>query len=285
MGPMQPRYNVYAPKPFIFGQGRMLSDIFADGRDRPANFWTPHTGEETVLILECPKAVVGALRGYGVHTGYDRNSVTDLDNGLDAVLKSQNPQQGLVKWLNELQNECTQEEGLILGVWHPRATKELLEWCWSGPIKVVTAETLQEALTQLPELKGKEPPSRKYVILLRSDKQTAGMLRGLGWHMGNWRDEITDQDNGLRFWEDGGKKPETLRGIVEVLVKQAEQIRNGVACIWHAGVTAEMLRDVTNREVIEIEAGCVEDAVLKWNALSERDPIKRDPIIDELDEG
>jgi hypothetical protein len=149
MGPMQARYRVYAPDPFLFGQVKSQSDI--NGRVNPTRFHTPPTGQETVLVLECPKDVVDGLRAeYGIHTGYTLDKHTGLDKGLITLFGSRaEPSQPLRTWIANLQWECVSETGLTLAVWHPRATFELVRQCWTGPVKLIKANTLTEAVRQL----------------------------------------------------------------------------------------------------------------------------------------
>jgi len=272
MGPMQERYHVYAPDPFLVGQARSQSDI--NGRLNPTKFWVPPTGQEPVLLLDCPAEVVKVLRrDYGVHTGYDRDPQTDLDRGLQEVFRHKDPENKLRQWLVDLQWEVASEEGMVLGVWHPRATAELLQKCWSGPTITVTAATLEEALPQLPSAPSGSGTRKKrlrseVVIHLQADRATVGILRGLGWHTGHWRDPVTDLDNGLREWA-GDKKPSTLRQIIKTLAEEAETIRDGLPVVWHPDLTPVMVKEVTERSVVVIEATSAEEALEQWRAQQE----------------
>lgn len=134
MGPMQSRYKVYASSPFLFGQTRSHSDI--TNSVNPTKFWQPPTGREEVLVLRCDVDTVKRLRAKGVHTGYARDPVTDVDVGLTGPLTDVK----LRRWVSDLQWECVSETGLTLGVWHPDATVEMVKRCWSGPVREVTSE-------------------------------------------------------------------------------------------------------------------------------------------------
>lgn len=267
MGPLQARYNVYAPDPFIFGQARGTSDI--NGRMNAKKFWLPPTGQEVVLVLDCPKDVVQVLRNeYGVHTGFDRNPATDIDVGLEKVFEGRNAHILLRRWIDELQWECVSDPGTVLGVWHPSATAELVQACWKGPVRLLKATTVAEALEQMPWACKREVLARTCVIVLHAQKEVVGMLRSLGWHTGNWRCPITDLDNGLREWS-VNRKSDRLKTVVETLAREAEAIRDGVACLWHPKLWAEDVRKVTSLRVIEISAATVEEAVLQWEAAKE----------------
>jgi hypothetical protein len=263
LGPMCGRYPVYQPDPFIFGQAQSQSDIC--GRLNPTKFWAPPTGQEWVVLLKVSQEVVAGLREYGLHTGYDRDPVSDIDRGLIEVFKARNVEARLKKWIVDLQWEVASEEGMVLGVWHPEATVEMVRRCWAGPVVEIAADTVEEALEKLPSASTRKRFANTHIILLRADKATAGMLRGLGWHTGNWRDPITDLDNGLREWSQKKDKAQ-LAEIAKVLLKEAENMRNGVACLWHPELTLEHVKEVTNLQVVEIEAASVEEAMKKWRA-------------------
>lgn len=267
MGPVQARYNVYAPDPFLFGQSASQSDI--SGARNPTKFWQPPTGNEPVLLLRCPAAVVSQLRDYGVHTGYQRDPATDIDLGLASVYRAYG-EPSLRKWVDDLQWECVSEDGTVLGVFHPEATLEHLCKVWSGPAHEIVADTLEDALLHIravvPTTVRRPLAARECVIVLHADRAVAGQLRGLGWHTGNWRDPITDQDNGLREWAIK-RDPERLREIVSLLAREAEGIKGGVATIWHPDATVELVQAVTPLRVVGITAETVEDALSQWTVV------------------
>lgn len=261
MGPMQARYNVYAPSPFLFGQSKSVSDI--SGSRNPTKFWQPPTGSETVLLLRCPREVVEQLRDHGIHTGYQRDVKTDIDLGLKHAYAPYSDGK-LTKWINDLQWECVSEEGMTLGVWHPDATLEHLRKVWpNGRVIEVRAETLEQALAQIPEAKAHDVvPARRYVVLFRGSRQIVEKLRQRGWHTGNWRDPVTDLDNGLREWA-LDKDPAKLARVIDTLAAEAEP--RGVACLWHPDLTAELVSVATKRTVVEVTAASVEDALAQWD--------------------
>jgi hypothetical protein len=266
MGPVQSRYNVYAPDPFLFGQDRSTSDISRSLN--PKKFWVSPTGQEPAYLLDCPIEVVRALRDYGVHTGYMRDLITDIDMGLAKAFSNQMVEPSLRKWIKDLQDECVSEEGMVLGIWHPKATLELVRKCWTGPVQVVTGSTIDEALLQIPNLKHCGNIAGRFVVILRADKVVAGQLRDLGWHFGNWRDPVTDLDNGLREWSDK-KDPERLREIVRILSGEAQSRPRAVTCLRHPELTTEHVQAVTELKVLEITGDTSENALVQFRSMIE----------------
>ncbi len=126
LGSMTNRYPVYAPDPFLFGQTRSMSDIC--GRVNPAKFWAPPSGQEWVVVLDAPKEVVSGLREFGLHTGYDRDSETDIDKGLLEVCKGNDVEHKLRKWIVDLQWECVSEEAWY---WPYGIQRLKRKWCGS----------------------------------------------------------------------------------------------------------------------------------------------------------
>jgi hypothetical protein len=150
MGPLQERYKVYAPDPFVFGQDRSHSDIA--GGMQAKRFWLAASGKEPLLLLRCSREIVVSLRSRGIHTGHSRDPRTDIDVGLAKIFMAPGAPPaayyaGLKSWLWELQGECASDETLTLGVWHPDAniTMEMLQASWGGPIAEIVAATADEA--------------------------------------------------------------------------------------------------------------------------------------------
>jgi hypothetical protein len=264
MGPLQAGYNVYAPDPFLFGQARSQSDISGD--HNPAKFWVTPSGSEPALLLTCSREVVAGLRLHGVHTGYQRCPATDIDVGLQAAYAPFDEHK-LRKWMHDLQSEVISEDGMVLGVWHPQATLAQIQRAWTGQVVEITGPTLEDARRQIREIanvpKFKPLASTGHVIVLDADRNTVAQLRAQGWHTGNWRDPITDLDNGLRQWAQQ-REPELLRTVVSTLVSEAATMRGGVACVWHPGATAEAVGEVTALRVVPIKAASAQDALKQW---------------------
>jgi hypothetical protein len=150
MGPFQEGYRVYAPEPFLCGQARGLSDI--SGSHNPGKFWVPATGREPLVVLDAPREVVQLLREqHGLHTGYRRDSDTDIDVGLPpiyALPPGREREAKLRHWCRELQTECANAEGLTLGLWHPEGTVEETARCWTGQVRLLRAQSPDEAVSE-----------------------------------------------------------------------------------------------------------------------------------------
>jgi hypothetical protein len=92
------------------------------------------------------------------------------------------------------------------------------------------------------------------------------VLRGHGWHSGNWRDDVTGYDNGLRQIAAARRgRADKMAAWVELVGREAEAIPNGVATVWHPEITADEVRAAAGgRAVAEITAASVEDAVRQF---------------------
>lgn len=106
MGPCMAKFNTYAPDPFLVGQADGPSEI--SGAQNPAKFWRPPQGNELVVVLHVPRAVMEALRKKGFHSGYTRDPATGIDVGLrdlfaDKALAETERNSRLKSWIKTIQ--------------------------------------------------------------------------------------------------------------------------------------------------------------------------------------
>lgn len=259
MGAVQKDYKVYAPDPFIIGQGRWRSDI--SGSTPPKKFWVPPTGREPVLLLRCPKSVVIDLRKRGIHFGFNNIASTEVDIGLEAALSSAGVENNLRRWIWDLQTEVVSMERTTLGVYHPSVTKTLLEKCWDGPIEEIEAETLEDALKLIPSAAKFQVP-RDVIILLNASREVAEELSGHGWHRGYWIDPITGIDNGLRYVFSADGPHDKLRSWIDVLAREVRGIPGGIVTVWHPNATRSFVAQwAESYDVVVVNAESAEQAL------------------------
>lgn len=267
MGPCMSKFNTYAPEPFLVGQAHGWSDI--SGQQNPAKFWRPPTGKEPVVLLKAERRVMEGLQRVGWHGGYDRDPETGIDVGLLAIfsnkLRESEKLERLRQWIEMIQWEvASMADPAICTVWYPDVEIEMLREATTGAVIEITAGSISEALSKLPE-DIKMPNYRRIpLVILRSSRQVMEDLRLEGFHTGFSRDPITGEDCGIQEAFTAAVTKEELRArlhrVVRVLDAEVWRTANGVATVWHPHVEPDLF-DSEEFEVLEIQAATAADAV------------------------
>jgi len=151
---MQPAHKVYAPQFFLAGQEGGASNIF--DMMVPRRIWNPPGPELPVINLHAPAPVAAALSVRGFCTGSQIGPPGDSHyEKLCEIFRAtrDNPSERVEKlrgWIKMMQWEVAADPSFVCTVWHPEATAELVKAASLWSVHEITAESIEEALVQLP---------------------------------------------------------------------------------------------------------------------------------------
>jgi len=151
---LQLAHKIYAPEYFLAGQERSMSDHL--GGVLPRQFWNPPGPELSVINLHCAQPLAAALRSHGWFTGNNRDNNSDIEKRLlEIFLETKKNRVArlnkLREWIKGMQWQVGYDPDFICTVWHPEASPQLVKDASLWRVYEVTANTVNEALKQIPQ--------------------------------------------------------------------------------------------------------------------------------------
>ena len=138
LGSMMRSRKVYAPFPFLVGQGEGESDI--SGQHNLERFWESPTGTEPMVWIDplADPAIVRKLCDH--HELYLGSRLNDIGQSISlghiaAITGQTERMDRLTKWIAERQSECL-TTGAILGVWHSGYTLATVARAWPTVVEL-----------------------------------------------------------------------------------------------------------------------------------------------------
>lgn len=117
----------------------------------------PRDPNDVVILLNAERHVVEQLRLHGLHTGYWRDTATDIDNGLLRIFEGPEGAartETLARWIEELGREAD-VVGCVAAVWHPNAKESDVRAATMRRLVVIESRDVREALDQLADARRK----------------------------------------------------------------------------------------------------------------------------------
>lgn len=252
----QQKHAVYQPDPFLCGQDEGSSDI--SGRQDAVRFWrsADMPSNDPLLLVYASKEVVAAARLLGLHTGHSLDE-DGCDRGIKNIESMGWPPERTSAWVELIASEAA-ESGFIPALWHePMPKPEFLQRRIRRPTVVVEANTLHE-LAQASPVLAKNARAAEVVWVFQGDG--IELLEGAayyGWHRGNWKDEITGLDQGLRLIVERNEY-HRLPSLLSQLRREAAAKVRGKVLLAHPRLDLAAVRAVIG-DVVEVRGTAISD--------------------------
>ncbi len=259
---MQMQHRVYSPIFFLAGQDESTSDIFC--RETSKQYWNPPGPKQPLFFLNASAEVASELREYGLFFGPDVDPAVGPYKEFEKIVvdNSLSPRARIAKLggtINELQWLVESSGRLAATVWHPGLSEYLVQRASIWKVKVVNAQSVSEALKLLPKKyrrRRSTPLALEFVLYLKAEPEVMDAMRIHGWHNGYDADEKYGYSKALmdlyRTTIKARNRDEVLLGYISQLQKEAAALINGIAVIYHPGISVEEVRAATSATVIEL---------------------------------
>ncbi len=154
------QYRIYAPSPFLAGQGEGLSDVSRPGgtpANNPMKFWNAVKLDRPILLLRCPVELLPELRKHNFYFGHDLDFNTNMSQSLIQIMaKKEGQNMRLAKirdWLKIFREGAEQIDDGIATVYHDEVHAHMIRSaCGKEPISL-RGDTVEEILKKMENVK------------------------------------------------------------------------------------------------------------------------------------
>jgi hypothetical protein len=231
-----------------------------------ARSWNPRTGNEPIVILNCPPETAREARKWGFHSGYEIDNRTGIDIGLMGAFHNISSKPKLLaEWIEKTQRQVGAMDEAVCTIWHPDATIDVVKRASTSPVYKIDGDNIDELLSSTPseiQVKRKLERCDKYIVLLKSPLQVMEQLRRHGFHSGHSREKMTRIDIGLKdVYASGECNYEKMRKWIELLKSETYTMNSAFVTVWHPLAQRMHLERSCPMDVIEIEANTAEEAI------------------------